>query len=107
MTKFEAKEVQNDMPTYDYICEACGHKFDRFEGILAPPNKTCPKCKKKKAERRISAGGGFLFKGSGFYITDYKRNGKPASCPAADNSKTCKECPNSEPKAAKAKAACA
>jgi len=67
------------MPTYEYTCAACGHDFERFESITAKPNKLCPKCGKKKGERRISAGGGFLFKGSGFYITDYKKTGsKPA-----------------------------
>ena len=84
------------MPTYEYTCAACGHDFERFESITAKPNKLCPKCGKKKGERRISAGGGFLFKGSGFYITDYKKtaattgdsksgDGKPAeSKPSTD-----------------------
>jgi len=67
------------MPTYEYACTACGNEFERFESITAVPNKTCPKCKKKKAERRISAGGGFIFKGSGFYLTDYKKSGKPGA----------------------------
>jgi putative FmdB family regulatory protein len=72
------------MPTYDYACTACGNQFERFESITAKPNKQCPKCNKKKAERQISVGGGFIFKGSGFYVTDYKKSG---SAPAA--SKTC------------------
>jgi putative FmdB family regulatory protein len=93
------------MPTYDYACEACGHEFERFESITAAPSKTCPKCKKSKAKRLISAGGGFLFKGSGFYVTDYKKSGVSKSCPSANDSKACKECPGSEPKAAKACAA--
>lgn len=63
------------MPTYEYACDGCGHEFERFESITAAPNRRCPKCNKKKAQRRISGGGGLLFKGSGFYITDYKRNG--------------------------------
>lgn len=63
------------MPTYEYTCAACKHDFERFESITAKPNKTCPKCNKKKAERRISGGGGFLFKGTGFYVTDYKKGG--------------------------------
>ena len=73
-----------DMPTYEYTCAACGNNFERFESITAKPNKECPKCKKKKAERRISGGGGFIFKGSGFYITDYKKTSAPAN---ADGSK--------------------
>jgi putative FmdB family regulatory protein len=61
------------MPTYEYACTACDHRFERFESIKAKPDTSCPKCKKKKAERQISAGGGFLFKGTGFYVTDYKK----------------------------------
>ena len=68
------------MPTYDYTCSACGNMFERFESITAAPNKACPKCGKKKAERQISAGGGFIFKGTGFYLTDYKKkSGVPAA----------------------------
>ncbi len=82
------------MPTYEYTCAACKHDFERFESITAKPNKLCPKCNKKKAERRISGGGGFLFKGTGFYITDYKKGGKskPESKPAeckAEEGKSC------------------
>jgi putative FmdB family regulatory protein len=65
------------MPTYEYICSACNHAFERFESITAKPNKECEKCGKKKAERQISAGAGLIFKGSGFYVTDYKGAGKP------------------------------
>ncbi len=72
------------MPTYEYACAACGHKFERFESITAKPNKTCVKCSKKKAERQISGGGGLLFKGSGFYITDYKKTGAGAA-PASES----------------------
>jgi putative FmdB family regulatory protein len=82
------------MPTYENSCKACGHDFERFESITAAPDKSCPKCKKKKAERRISGGGGFLFKGTGFYITDYKKSpaggggdsGKPAAAHSCDGS---------------------
>ena len=63
------------MPTYEYICSACGHAFERFESITSKPNKDCPQCKKKKAERQISGGAGLIFKGSGFYVTDYKKKG--------------------------------
>ena len=60
------------MPTYEYRCHACDNKWEEFQSIKAEPTKKCPKCKKAKAERIISAGGGILFKGSGFYLTDYR-----------------------------------
>ncbi len=69
------------MPTYEYACTACGNEFERFESITAKPNNTCPKCKAKKGERKISGGGGFIFKGTGFYITDYKKGGGGAKTP--------------------------
>lgn len=73
------------MPTYEYACTACGNEFERFESITAKPNNTCPKCHAKKGERKISGGGGFIFKGTGFYVTDYKKGGgaKTESAPAA------------------------
>ena len=60
------------MPTYDYACKACGHRFEEFQSISADPLKTCPACKKRKLERLIGAGAGVIFKGSGFYETDYR-----------------------------------
>src|SRR5688572_27247226 len=60
------------MPTYDYSCDACDHEFEVFESITAEPQKKCPKCKKKKLRRLFGAGGGLIFKGSGFYQTDYR-----------------------------------
>lgn len=60
------------MPTYDYKCSACGHAFEHFQSIHDARLKKCPKCGKPKLERLIGAGGGLLFKGSGFYITDYR-----------------------------------
>ena len=62
------------MPTYEYRCEGCGHAFELFQSIKADPAKSCPKCGEDKARRVIGAGGGFIFKGSGFYITDYTRS---------------------------------
>jgi putative FmdB family regulatory protein len=60
------------MPTYDYKCKACGHAFELFQSMTTAPVKTCPKCGKKKVERLIGTGAAVLFKGSGFYITDYR-----------------------------------
>ena len=63
------------MPTYDYRCDACGHQFELFQSIKADPAKTCPSCGADSARRVIGAGGGLIFKGSGFYITDYRSKG--------------------------------
>ncbi len=60
------------MPTYEYQCTACENKWEEFQSIKAEPTRKCPKCRKLKAERIISAGGGIIFKGSGFYQTDYR-----------------------------------
>ncbi len=60
------------MPTYDYQCEACGHRFEKFQSITAAPIKKCPKCGKSKVRRLIGTGAGVIFKGSGFYSTDYR-----------------------------------
>jgi putative FmdB family regulatory protein len=63
------------MPTYDYKCDACGSTFERFQSITAEPSRKCPQCGKLKARRLISPGAGLIFKGSGFYITDYRSEG--------------------------------
>jgi putative FmdB family regulatory protein len=90
------------MPTYEYQCQACGNKFEKFQSITAAPIKKCPACGKSKVKRLISAGAGLLFKGGGFYITDYRPDSynKAAKAdapagettgeakPAADTSKT-------------------
>ncbi len=60
------------MPTYDYRCEACKHEFSLFQSITAEPCDTCPECG-GKVRRLIGAGAGIIFKGDGFYETDYKR----------------------------------
>jgi putative FmdB family regulatory protein len=60
------------MPTYDYVCDGCGHAFELFQSMTDETKKTCPKCKKKKLRRLIGAGGAIMFKGSGFYKTDYR-----------------------------------
>jgi putative FmdB family regulatory protein len=60
------------MPTYDYVCDGCGHAFELFQSMTDGVKKTCPKCRKKKLRRLIGAGGAIVFKGSGFYKTDYR-----------------------------------
>jgi putative FmdB family regulatory protein len=60
------------MPTYDYICENCGHQFELFQSITARPLRQCPKCSKRQLKRLIGIGSGVIFKGSGFYQTDYR-----------------------------------
>jgi putative FmdB family regulatory protein len=60
------------MPTYEYKCDACGYQFERFQSITADPIKRCPECGKAKVKRLIGTGAGLIFKGSGFYITDYR-----------------------------------
>ncbi len=60
------------MPTYDYRCNACGHALEAFQSITEGAKRKCPACGKNKLERQIGAGAGILFKGSGFYQTDYR-----------------------------------
>ena len=62
------------MLTYEYLCDACGHQFERFQPITARPVRSCPKCK-KPVRRLIHGGAGLIFKGSGFYQTDYRSKG--------------------------------
>lgn len=87
------------MPTYEYHCDACEHNFDEFQAMSDAPLKKCPKCKKSKLRRVFGAGAAILFKGSGFYQTDYRSDsykaaakaeqdaGKPASDKASANDK--------------------
>ncbi|MFA6600393.1 MAG: zinc ribbon domain-containing protein [Candidatus Omnitrophota bacterium] len=89
------------MPTYDYECDACGHAFEKVQPMIANAIKKCPKCGKNKARRLIGTGGGILFKGKGFYQTDYRSSKyneaakkdvpAPKECPAAGG-KGCGSC---------------
>jgi len=76
------------MPTYDYACRACGHEFEAFQTMSADVLKKCPECGKSKLERLIGAGMGIMFKGSGFYETDYKRSGTETKTAAKTESKS-------------------
>lgn len=81
------------MPTYEYECAACGHSFDEFQQISDKHLRTCPKCGKRKLQRLIGAGAAVIFKGSGFYQTDYrsdsykseaKKDAPASDAPASD-----------------------
>lgn len=76
------------MPTYDYLCSACGHRFEEFQSMSAKALRKCPACKKSALDRLIGAGAGVIFKGSGFYQTDY-RGGSYASDAKKDTSGGC------------------
>jgi len=60
------------MPTYDYICDACNHQFELFQSIKDEPKRKCPECGRRKLRRLIGPGAAIVFKGSGFYKTDYR-----------------------------------
>lgn len=60
------------MPTYDYVCDSCGHEFEEFQSITEPVLRKCPECKKQKLRRLFGTGAAVVFKGSGFYQTDYR-----------------------------------
>lgn len=60
------------MPTYDYVCDNCGDEFELFQSITEPVKKKCTKCKKSKLRRKFGTGAAIMFKGSGFYTTDYR-----------------------------------
>jgi putative FmdB family regulatory protein len=72
------------MPTYEYRCAACAHTFEEFQSITAEPFEICPKCGKPALKRVIGTGGGMIFKGSGFYLTDYKKSGSSSSTGSSD-----------------------
>lgn len=67
------------MPTYEYVCSECGHAFQKFQKMTEEHLKTCPKCAKNSLKRKIGTGAGIIFKGSGFYCTDYAHNGASPS----------------------------
>ena len=92
------------MPTYEYECDACGHNFDEFQYFSEEQLTKCPECKKKKLRRLFGTGASVIFKGSGFYETDYRsesyKAGKKAETeatkPKTDESKSTDSAPKSE-----------
>lgn len=87
------------MPTYDYECKACKHTWDEFQSMSTKPSKKCPKCGKAKANRKIGAGAGIIFKGSGFYQTDYRSDSYKKSADAdSKSSSDSKSEPKADPK---------
>jgi len=90
------------MPTYEYICRACGHEFEEFQSIKADPIAVCPKCRKKKVERKIGIGGAVIFKGGGFYETDYRsesyRSGEEAERKSGEEKAESKSDAKADPK---------
>ena len=67
------------MPTYDYECSACANRLEAFQSMSDPPLLKCPKCGKRRLKRLIGAGAGVIFKGTGFYTTDYRSSSYAAS----------------------------
>jgi putative FmdB family regulatory protein len=90
------------MPTYEYQCDACNHNFDEFQSMSEEPLKKCPKCKKEKLRRIFGTGAAILFRGAGFYETDYRSDSykqaakadQEASSKAANNSTDGTSCTN-------------
>jgi putative FmdB family regulatory protein len=88
------------MPTYDYVCDSCQHEFEAFEPITADPQRVCPECHQESLRRKLGPGAAILFKGSGFYQTDYrsesykkaakseKSEGSPAKSEGSTSSKS-------------------
>lgn len=70
------------MPTYDYVCGACGHELEVFQSMSEPKKRKCPVCGTSKLQRRIGIGAGVLFRGSGFYETDYRSSSYRAGAKA-------------------------
>jgi putative FmdB family regulatory protein len=87
------------MPTYDYKCGECGHVFEEFQSIKADPLKDCPACRKPALKRLMAGGAGMIFKGSGFYLTDYKKSSSTGSSKESPPKKTEKKDPPKPPAA--------
>jgi len=93
------------MPTYEYRCDACGHELEEFQSMTAKPLKKCPDCGKNKLVRLIGTGAGIIFKGSGFYETDYRSEGYKESAKAETDAAKPKKEEKSDAKAGDTKPA--
>lgn len=86
------------MPTYDYQCDACGHAFEAYQSITAPPLRVCPECKSRRLRRLLGTGAALLFKGNGFYQTDYRsssyKEAAKAEQASSSGDKKAKEAPS-------------
>ena len=105
ITRFRFFPAEEDsMPTYEYECDACGHRFEEFQQMNDAPLKSCPKCRKRKLRRLIGAGSAVIFKGTGFYQTDYrskqysadKSKAEASAAPASCDTKKCEACPKNQ-----------
>ncbi|HPA71954.1 MAG TPA: zinc ribbon domain-containing protein [Spirochaetota bacterium] len=81
------------MPTYEYACDSCGHRFDVFQSMKDEPLKECVKCG-KEVRRLIGSGAGIIFKGSGFYVNDYKNSGGSGTSKPKSENAACASCPS-------------
>jgi len=89
------------MPTYEYQCSACGHHFEEFQSFSEATLIKCPQCKKNKLERLIGTGTAILFKGSGFYETDYRSDSYKSAAKSDSTSPAPAPAPSSDSKKAK------
>ena len=76
------------MPTYDYVCDSCDHEFELFQSITAATKRKCPECSRMKLRRRIGPGAAIVFKGSGFYSTDYRSESYKKGAAAAKKARS-------------------
>jgi putative FmdB family regulatory protein len=88
LRRTQDSEHEIHMPTYDYECSACGHRFEELQSFTDSPLTRCPKCKKNKLTRLFGGGGAIIFKGGGFYETDYRRAGEANKTENAEGDKS-------------------
>lgn len=81
-----AANMEASMPTYDYECESCGHRYERFQSMTDEPERVCPECG-CAVRRLIGSGAGIIFKGAGFYATDYRKGSCPEGRGACESAK--------------------